>query len=93
MSKVTDSDLVLLLHNSEEWSPVVNEEVEDTVLIRQLECCRVDGGERCGEGWNEIEAVERGEHAEFELDGIRCWWCVGDIFVPGVFGEFNTVGL
>lgn len=54
MSKVADGHLLLLLYDSEEWSPIIDEEVKDTMLIWQLESGGVDGGERGGEGWHEV---------------------------------------
>ena len=68
--KVADRDLSLLVDVREEGAAVVDAEVEDAVLIgcfeRDAEDCGVcslrDGGE--------VEALEGGEHAEFELDVV-----------------------
>ena len=58
MRKVTNGDGVLLFDVGEEWSLVVDLEVEDAVLIWKLEACSVDGGGFGGAGDLQGETVE-----------------------------------
>lgn len=68
MSKVSYCDSILLLDVGEEWSFVVDLEIKDTVLVGELEGRGVDCGCCCCGGRHQVEAVERREHGEFELD-------------------------
>ena len=53
MRKVSNSNSVLLLNVGEEWSLVVDLEIEDAVLIWKLEACSVDG--RCFGGGSNLQ--------------------------------------
>jgi len=77
---------------------MVDFEIEDAVLVGQFEGCAeegrvgsvldVDGGRR------EVDAVEGGEHGEFELEVVDGGHGVeGDVSVPGPFAYFDCVFL
>ena len=73
MSEVAHCDCVLCFDIGKEGSLVVDFEVEDSVLIWELEACRVD----CG-GWRSAcdfkgYSVEGGEHREFKLKFVVSW--------------------
>lgn len=57
--KVPDGDLSLLVNVGDEWTAVVNTEVENSVLVRCLESGTEDGSVFCLSNWGQIEAVER----------------------------------
>lgn len=86
---MADGNGVLLLEVRVEGSLVVDLEVKDSVLVRELEAGGVDGG--CGGGLcdREGETVEGGEHGEFELEDVAGGWGEGNPFVPRVFGYFD----
>lgn len=65
-----NSDLPLLINVGNKWTAVVDTEVEDSVLVRCLESGTEDGSVLglCNGG--QIEAVERGKHAELKLDVV-----------------------
>lgn len=58
MSKVSHSNSILLFNVREEWSLVIDHEIEDTVLVGEFEAGGVDGGVLSGGFWDEGEAVE-----------------------------------
>lgn len=91
MSHVADGDGDLLLDVGEEWSLVVDEEVEDTVLVRQGEGGGV--GVRFRSRRGEVEAMERREHGDLELEVVGLREAVRAPAVPDVFGEGNSIGL
>jgi hypothetical protein len=90
----------LLLDIRQKGPFVVYSKAENAVLVGGRECCGVDGGVagliEGGWGWEcgmEVEAVEGGEHAEFELEGVRGGEGEGDVVGAGVFGEGDAEGL
>lgn len=93
VGNVSDADSGLLLNVGEEGALVVDLEVEDAVLVGEGEGCVEDGGGLgCG-GRIEIEAVEGGEHGEFELEGVLVGKCEGNPLVPDVLGDGDAVAL
>ena len=93
MSKVSHSNSILLFNVREEWSLVIDHEIEDTVLVGEFEAGGVDGGVLSGGFWDEGEAVEGWEHGEFELDDVASWWGERYPVVPDVFRELDFVWL
>lgn len=95
MGHVADRYCVLLLDVCEKRPAVVDLEVEDAVLIRQLEGNSVGGriGRRVRRVRAEADAVERGQHAELELEVVAGGDGEGGPLVPGVFGQGDGVGL
>jgi hypothetical protein len=70
VGKVADGNLALLVDVGKEWAAVIDAEVEDAVLIGCLECDAEDG-RVCGLcNGREVETLERGEHAELELQVV-----------------------
>lgn len=59
MGKVSDSDSVLFKNGGEERTLVVDEEVEDSVLVREGEGSAVDGAVGGLRGRLQGQAVER----------------------------------
>jgi hypothetical protein len=93
VSKVSYGNGVLLFHVGEEWSLVVDLEIEDTVLIWELEARGVDCRGLGGGSDLQGETVERGQHGEFKLDNItsgRSEWLP---VIPGILRELNIVCL
>jgi hypothetical protein len=91
--KVADGDLPLLVDVGDEGAAVVDAEVEDAVLVGGLEGDAEDGGVcGCGDG-GEVEAVEGGEHAEFELHLVARVGGEGREAVVDPFGDFDLVVL
>jgi hypothetical protein len=87
--KVADSDLALFINVGEERAAVVDAEVENAVLVGRLEGDAEDGGV-CGlRNGGEVEALEGGEHAEFELDVVGGGGDEGLEVIVGVFGDFD----
>jgi hypothetical protein len=87
--KVADSDLAFFIDVGEERAAVVDAEVENAVLVGRLEGDTEDGGV-CGlRDGGEVEALEGGEHAEFELDVVGGGGDEGLEMVVGVFGDFD----
>lgn len=82
MGEVPDGDRVLLLDVAVERPLVVDLEVEDAVLVRQLEGHRVRRAVRGRDGGLEVESVEGREHAEFQLQVVRLGDGEGDVLVP-----------
>jgi len=82
MRKVSYSNRILLVDIGEEWSLVVDLEVEDTMLIWKFE--RSGVGSCCGArfSWDESAAVKWRKHAELELEGISSWDSEWDPFIP-----------
>ena len=85
MRKMSDSDLPLLVYIGKEGPLVVDPEVEDAVLVGGGEGGFEDGGVLGGADGGEGDAVEGGEHAEFELEGIGGGWGEGLVVVDVVF--------
>lgn len=77
MGNVPDADGVLLVNDRQEWALVVYAEVENTMLVGEDERGTKDGGILGNGDGREIEAVEWGEHAEFELESIVLGEVVG----------------
>ena len=69
--EVAHGDFAFDIDICEEWSFVINSKSKYAVLIRCLEGSAKDGAVKSfGIGF-EFEAVEGGEHAEFQLEGVR----------------------
>jgi hypothetical protein len=68
--KVAHGNLALLVDVGEERAAVVDAEVEDAVLVGRLECNAEDGGICSLRDGGEVEALEGGQHAEFELQVV-----------------------
>ena len=89
MREVTDSDLSLLVDGRKERSSVVDAEVENAMLIGRLEGDAEDGSV-CGLGdGREVQALEWGEHAEFELDLVVGGWDKRSQVIVRVFRDFD----
>lgn len=87
MGKVTHGDSVLLLDVVKEGSLVVDLEVEDAVLIRQLEVGAVRRAllrANCG---LQRQTVERRKHAELKLQIVPGWYLEGGPVIPLVLGQ------
>lgn len=82
---MSDRDLSLLIHTRQERALVVDSEVEDAVLIRCAEGGLEDGGVVGGLHGFEGDAVEGGEHAEFELERVGGGDGEGCVVVEFVF--------
>lgn len=67
VGKVAHGNRVLLLDVGVEGPLVVNLEVKDAVLVRQLEGGRVGGAVLGGDGGVQLQTVEGRQHAEFQL--------------------------
>ena len=98
MRKVADRDRILLIHVCHERALVVDAEVEDAVLVGDAEGGCEEGAVGAGadgesRGGGEGETVVRVQHGEFELDRVGGGRGEGVEVVPGVFGEFDRVGL
>lgn len=65
---------------------VVDAEGENTVLIWQLEGDAENGAVDCFGDWLEVQAVEGGEHGEFELESIRGGYFQRHEVVVRIFG-------
>jgi hypothetical protein len=91
--KVADSNLPLLIQVGDEGATVVDAEVEDAMLVGGAEGDAEDGGVGGLRDGLEVEAVEGGEHAEFELDGVASGGEEGGEVVVFVFGDFDLEGL
>ena len=89
MGKVPDCDLPLLIDVCNEGSAVVDAEVEDTMLIGSLESDAEDGGVGGLRDGGEIEAVERRQHAELELDVVVRGGDKGHEAVVGPLGDLD----
>lgn len=73
MRKVTYGDSIFLLQVREEWSLVVDFEVEDSVLIWKTDFGAVGCGVRGTGGWGEGNTVEGRKHRNLELEEIVGW--------------------
>lgn len=93
MSEVADCDGILLLDVGVERTFVVDLEIENSVLVGQLEACRVLTPARWSLDILERKSVEWREHRELKLDGIACRWNEGSVSVPEVFSNLNVVSL
>jgi hypothetical protein len=93
VSKVADSDLVLLLDVGEERTLVVDAEREDTVLIGGHKLGAEHGARFGSAGRLEGQAVERREHGELELELVFAGNLEGNPLVEDVLGDFNIVDL
>jgi hypothetical protein len=93
VSKVSYGNGVLLLDVREEWSFVVDLEIEDTVLIWELEACGVDCRGLGGSSDLQRETVERGQHGELQLDNITSGRSERLPVIPAVLRELNIVCL
>jgi hypothetical protein len=87
------ADCVLLLDVGEERALVVDHKVKDAMLVGEGEVGAVDGLVLVGEDGLEVEAPERGQHGELELDLIAFGEVVGLPVVPGILGQRDVVGL
>lgn len=90
---MSHSDLSFLVNVREERSPVIDAEVEDTVLIRGLEGGAEDGRVGGLRQRREVKAMEWRQHAELELYRIASRWDKGDEVVLVVFGDLDSKGL
>ncbi len=90
MCKMPHCHLSLFLDIGEEWTLVVDLKREDAVLVWECEGCAEDGAVECGADRGEGEAVEGGEHAEFELPGVGWGWGEGGVVRVCVEREFNV---
>lgn len=90
---MADCDLVLFFDVAEEWTIVVDAEGEDTVLIGDGELGAVDSAVLCSLCGLQVQAVEGGEHGEFELEGIQGGHLEGDVMILVIFGNFNVEDL
>ena len=72
---------------------MVDFEIENTMLIRELEASGEDG--RCGSGARglESEPMEWGQHGEFQLKGITTCGNERNPLIPRVFGHLNIISL
>ena len=93
MGHVAYADGVLLIDIREEGSLVVDAEVEDAMLVGRDERRAVDRGISGSVDRLEIEAVEGGEHGEFELEGVGVGQGEWVPAIPRVFGQGDAVGL
>jgi len=88
---MSDSDSVLLFEIGEEWSLVVDFEVENSMLVWETEAGSVDGRVLGRGGRGERKTVEGRKHGEFELDDIASGWSEGHPFVPRILGDLNLI--
>lgn len=93
VGEVAVSHLVLLLDGGEEGTLVVDAEGEDTVLIGSHEL-RAEHSAGIGTaGGLEVQAVERREHGELELESVAGGNFEGNPLVVDVLGNLNAVDL
>lgn len=93
VGKVSDSDGILLKDVCEERTLVVDEEVENSVLVREGESGAV-GGAVGGLGSRlKGQTVEGRKHAEFELDRVAGSRSVGCKVVKFILGQLDRVVL
>ena len=90
---MANSNFPLDFHVCKEGSFVVDFEREDAVLIRSFEGGAEDGAVGCLRDGLELEAMERREHAEFELEGVRGQDSKRGQFVIKIFRKLNIEGL
>ena len=93
VGKMSDSNCALLKDIGQERSLVIDQEVEDSMLIWQLEARAEDGAVRGPRGCRQWESVKRREHAEFELNGIARRWNERLVMVDLVLGQLYEVRL
>lgn len=86
-------DFALDVDVGQEWPLVVDAEGEDAVLVGRAEGGAEEGAVGGGGDGGEGQAMEGGEHGEFELEGVGGWGGERDIVGLGVFGEFDCEGL
>lgn len=87
--KVSNSDLSLLIDVGDKGAAVVDAEVEDSMLVGRPEGDTKDG-RVCGPcDGSQVEALERREHAELELDVIVLDGLERNKAVVFVFGDFD----
>ena len=89
VSKVANSDSALLVDVAEEWTLVVDDEIEDTMLIGHGEGGLEDGAVGIRLDWVQSYAVEGRQHAELELESVSGSRKEGDPTVAVVLGKFN----
>lgn len=89
VSKVADSDGALLVDVAKERTLVVDDEVEDTMLIRHGEASFEDGAVGGRLDWVQSHTVERRQHAELELERVSGSREEGDPTVTVVLRQFD----
>jgi hypothetical protein len=93
VSKVADSDGLLLIDVAEERTLVVDDEVKDTMLIGNGKAGLKDGAVGGWLDWVQGHTVEGRQHAELELDRVPGSREEGNPTVTVVLGQFNRVVL
>ena len=93
MGEVAVSHLVLLLDVGEEGTLVVDAEGEDTVLIGGHELGAEHSAGIGTAGGLEVQAVERREHGELELESIAGGNFEGNPLVVDILRNLNAVDL
>ena len=93
MSNVSHTDSVLFLQVGEEGTLVIDLEVEDAMLVRKGKAGGIYGRVLLDERSLEIDAVERGKHGEFQLQGVGGGEGERLPFGPYVFRNGDAVGL
>lgn len=90
---VSHTDGALLLDVGQEWSLVVDHEVEDAVLVRQHKTGSEHGGRLGDERGGKLQAVERREHGKLKLQSVLVGDGKGLPLVPAPLRDGNAVGL
>lgn len=84
MGKMPYGNRILLKNIAEEWSLVIDQEIEDTMLVWELKRHRVRSAVLRGDGGFQVQPLERREHAEFELQLIVLRNGERDVLVPRI---------
>lgn len=95
MCPVADGHGALLFDIAQEWSFVVGQEVEDSVVVRDGESDTVDTFRlgRGALGWLQLQTVEGGQHTELELQLILIRDLEVPPAVPDPLGQRDGIGL
>lgn len=88
--KVANGDLVLLLDIGEEWTPIIDAERENAMLIRDRKSDTVDSAILRAVFRQEIETVEWRKHGELQLQSILRGNFERHKPIEVVLGEFDV---